>query len=513
MMVSIKTARLIGMNTDIQDYALPPDVFTLVKNGRADGASLVRGPVFRDLTMTSVTADGRGMFATQYVGAAPHIFVFYDTAAKVYRGADTDTITRSSGGAYTGTYAYPWSITRINDVVVATNGRDLPQYVALSNAASHPVLANLTNWNTDHLAKGIFAFKNKLVTFGVSKTSVLYERLIKWSHTTASGVPSSWDESDPTLDAGEVVLDGEGGAITAAAPMEDAYFLYGKNDVTAMRFIGGNAIFGFYSAIPNVGALNLNCVLPLSRTQHVVVSPDYDMHLVTPAGAESIMHSRIRKYIKTQVTGYSVYTARLVHNKDAFEVWFLFSTDALGDPTNNIAAVWDYKENSWYVIDVPEISAACYGPVNVLQVENRAVFLSDTAPKMAVISSKDDGVVADTVRSSVTFRIERTGLSVKGAAQDGSPVVDFDTVAMFQEFRPRFVGTSGQTVAISFGARMSASETVSFGSPTNFTIGTSIFLPIFLTGRLLDIRMDYASTSLGLSLEGYDLDVAPLARH
>jgi len=265
-------------------------------------------------------------------------------------------------------------------------------------------------------------------------------------------------------------------------------------------------------------------VLPLSSSTHIVVTPDFDIVQHNLQTAESILTHSMRKTILEKVGIDTLYGGHLVHNALDKEVWFLFC-DIANTPTTDtaeLAAVWNYRYNSWSLHDVPQVYSACEGYTGAALTmpstgynRRTPVFHYGSTPALAVFPPQDSNVVnkdVETARSALTFRLERTGLAVKGA-NNGDAVIDYDSVAQFQEFRPRVRGTVGDTIAISFGTRMHPSEAVSFGSPVTYTIGTDVFVPILKVGRLLDIRMDYTNMNRALTVEGYDLDVEVLARH
>lgn len=526
MIVPIRTARMPGMVTDAVDYTLPPDVFTLVQNGRPRLGGIERGPVLKGGSYTNVSANSFGMFLAQYAtlsnGTQDHIYMFYGSSIKLHRVSDLDDV---SGAAYTGSYNNRWNVTRFNDSIVATNGKDMPQYHDLSIAASPGTFANVVGFPAASWAKIVFSLKNFLVFANINKNTVLAPTMVKWGHPSASGMPSTWDETDPTYDAGEAVLTTHDGAvIQASAPFEDGQAIYTDDEVWMMRFIGGNSKFGFYRQIPGVGALNMNCVLPLTRSTHIVVTPDFDILQHNMQTSESILTHSMRKTILEKVGVDTLYGGHLIHNRLDKEVWFLFCdiNNAPTTDTAELAAVWNYKYNSWSLHDLPKVYSAFVGYTSMAWTMNNTGYSRRTPafhygdiPALAIFPPQDCSIAnkdVETARASLTFRLERTGLAVKGADK-GQPVVDYDAVAQFQEFRPKARGTIGDTIAISFGTRMHPSETVSFGTPVNYTIGSDVFVPILKVGRLLDIRMDYTDMNHALTIEGYDLDVEAIARH
>ena len=101
-----------------------------------------------------------------------------------------------------------WTATNLNGLVVATNGYDTPQMWPLSNgvpSVSKPFM-ELRNWPTNAKCKSIRSFRTFLVGLNWTRTNE-EPRLVKWSTEASYGSPpSTWDETDATLDAGEYEL-------------------------------------------------------------------------------------------------------------------------------------------------------------------------------------------------------------------------------------------------------------------------------------------------------------------
>ena len=108
-----------------------------------------------------------------------------------------------------------WSHTNLNGLIVATNGYDAPQMWPLSGGA--PSLSSafmeLRNWPSGNKCKVIRSFRTFLVGLNWSRTNE-EPRLVKWSTEASFGSPpSTWSDSDNTLDAGSYSLSDTPGVI------------------------------------------------------------------------------------------------------------------------------------------------------------------------------------------------------------------------------------------------------------------------------------------------------------
>ena len=133
----------------------------------------------------------------------------YASLAKIYcvtvtGGAAVHTnITRQTAGAdvdYTAT-ANGWTSTVLGGVPILNPGNttDVPQFWDLNTANN---CAALTNWPASTYCKSMRTYRNSLMALNVTKTTTNYPYMVKWSHPAdPGGVPISWDETDPTMDA------------------------------------------------------------------------------------------------------------------------------------------------------------------------------------------------------------------------------------------------------------------------------------------------------------------------
>jgi hypothetical protein len=105
------------------------------------------------------------------------------------------------------------------------------------------------------------AFRSFLIALNVQKTSSNFRNMVKWSTEAASQtVPTSWDETSATVDAGEYSLEDTKGKILDGLTLADSFMIYEEDSTYMMTYVGTPFIFAFRQISPNVGALTKNCV-------------------------------------------------------------------------------------------------------------------------------------------------------------------------------------------------------------------------------------------------------------
>jgi hypothetical protein len=93
----------------------------------------------------------------------------------------------------------------------------------------------------------IRAFGPFLVAINLTISGTQFPHRLRWSHPAAPGsLPTSWDVTDPTVDAGEIDFpDVQSGLLTDILPLGPTMFVYKDSSVWKMRFTGGQQIFDF----------------------------------------------------------------------------------------------------------------------------------------------------------------------------------------------------------------------------------------------------------------------------
>lgn len=502
MIITIPNAGQVGVVSDATPRDLPLNAWSDALNLRfRDGYAERFGGTTGIFTAPSVTP----YWLAPYTTATTRFWVHAGLTA-VYVD-DGTTRTDITGTAPTGAIDDRWTGGALNGVLVMNNGKDVPQYWG-GNVASN--LATLTGWDANWRCKALRPFKNYLVALNITKTSTNYPHMVKWSAAADPGtVPASWNEADPTIDAGEVDLAETGDVLVDAAVLNDALMIYKERTCYAMRYIGGLSIFAF-QRVADVGALARNCVVstPLG---HVVLGAG-DLVLNTGQSSQSVLTGRMRRWLFANMD--SVYYARsfLAANPRRNEVWCCFPY--VGDSTCTRALVWNWTDNTLSVRELPNVTAGDFGLIPAGSAETWAsdsdTWLSDgslwnqtefnASDARLLVCNSSQLLLADAGTSeyggALSAKLERIGLALD------SPNVVKSVRAVY----PRIEGPSGATLTIEVGATLDDEQGVTWSAPATYTIGSTRKADVFATGRFLALRIKSAD-NFAWRLKSIDLDV------
>ena len=501
---------LIGKSGLVRDESLvdgPADQFTEAQNVRFRGgmAELISGHSVLSSGLKSplfLLQNGDALDSYWLIACADKVYASYDGA-----GGWAD-ITRASGGDYSATADTRWNGGVLNGVAVINNGVDVPQ--AWVKPSSVVKIGDLSNWTPGVKCKVIRPHKNYLIALNITKSTLRYPHMVKWSHPADPGaVPVSWDHTDPTKDCGENDLPGADHLIDGGT-VGDVFMLYKERSTHLMQFIGGQYIFRFQQVSTESGILGVDCWTELNGIHVVLTSSDLVM-VSTQSTLQSIVNNKMRRWLFQNMDS-SYYGRSFIVKQQYFnEVWCCFPI--AGESTCTHALVWNHKDNVFSVRELPNISHAAAGPASSCYSQS---WTADTeswdsdltvwnsnelTPKLQRVVMADPGnnriLLADSTSKFVDQDID--GLLERSGITFGDP----NRMKIIKGIRPKFYGA--ESVYLSAGGHDTPYGEISWGNEVEFNIDSGYQADMFVTGRYLAIRI--RSDSADWRLERVDFDI------
>jgi hypothetical protein len=489
-----------GLNTDLSPEELGLGVWSSVENVRFNNGYAER---FKGMLQVFATPAVTPYWIAAYATTTTK-FIVHAGLAAVYVD-DGTTRTDITGTAPTGAIDDRWTGGTLNGVLVMNNGKDVPVFWGGNTALN---LATLTNWDANERAESIRPFKNFLVALNITKTATKYPHLVKWSHSADPGtIPTSWDETDVTLDAGEQDLSGSD-LLVDSLPLGDALILYKERSCWAMTHVGAPYIFRFQRLPGEHGMLARGCAVD-TPVGHIVMSAG-DIVVNTGSGTQSIANGAIRRYIFSNINQTYYKRSFVTSNPAKNEVWVCFPFD--NATSCDRAAVWNWVDKTWTVRTLTSATYGCIGTASIADTwdadsgvwdsdsttwnesdyspaESR-LFMCHSTPLISLVDggSTDFGSIIDAT-------LERTGMTL------GDP----QRVKTIKGIRPRIDGDTGAEITIEIGASMVPDGTPTWSAAQTFTIGTDIKIDSFATGRFMSVRFSNSDYSQW-RIRSFDID-------
>jgi len=525
MLVPINNVGQIGVAQDIPGHRLPANAWTDARGVRFYDNAVWKA-FGQEAVLGTPTVDPYYLY--HHLGPT-NVFWAYPGLAKVYAtdGSTHSDITRSAGGDYGGGASDLWQGTHLGGIEILNNGIDEPQ--AWINPGLGTPLVDLANWPASTTARVIKSFKQYLVALDVSQGGTHYPFLVKWSHVADPGtVPSSWDPSDPTLDAGEYPLAETGGFILDGMSLGDTFFIYKEDQIWAMAYIGGRFIFQFRKRF-DFGAVAPRCMIEY-RARHFVATPE---DIISHDGfqSESILDDRMRRWYKNRADSDKKLRQFMVHNHAENELWMCIPEAGAEWPT--LALIFNMKDGTTTVRDLPEVAHICAAPYD--PGAGVTTFDSQTIPfdqmvgvfgqrtsqpganrLMAAIPSAPRFLVYDQgftdEGGDLNAYVERTSMPLAGKGRDGEPLLDKSQIKQVNEVWPELRIQNGTTVDIYVGGQDTLNDPITWEGPLPFEVGVDDKVDCCTTGRYLSFR--FASNDQAQwKLDSYEVNLELLGKY
>ena len=484
-MVPIRNVGKVGVVYDTPAQELPAHVWTDARGVRFYDNSVWKA-YGQEAVLGTPTVDPYYIY--HHLGPA-NVFWAYPGLAKVYAtdGATHSDITRAVGGDYTGAANDIWQGTHLGGIEVFNNGIDVPQ--AWINPALGTPLVDLANWPASTTARVLKSFKQYLVALDVTKSGTHFPFLVKWSHVADPGtVPSSWDETDDALDAGEYPLAESGGHILDGVQLDDQFMIYKEDQTHIMSYIGGRFIFQFRKRF-DTGVIAPRCVVEYKKKHYVATAEDIIVH--DGFQQESILDDRMRRWYAGYPDPDYVKRSFMVLNERENEIWMCMP--AAGQEHPNVALIINTKDGTQTIRDLPNPTFITAAPLD--PDAGQTTFDSQTTPFDQMVGVFGQRTTSPGTKRLVgshrlgtarflmydnsfgdegaNFRgyVERQCMPIAGVDRFGDPIMDPSMIKQVNEIWPEIRQQNGTTVDIYVGGQDSLKEGIAWQGSIYFHAG------------------------------------------
>lgn len=514
--VPLMPAGSIGLVKDVSPAELAPNAWSEVQNVRFMDGEAYTMPADVTLATTAGFQPIWGIAAAT-TDVAKAIWLAMGAAkAKCLTDNVVTDVTRVSGD-YTGTEGQRWAGGVIGGIVVATNGVDKPQ--AWINPSAATKLVDLANWPSTARCASLRVFKQYLVALDITKSGTRYPTLVKWSHPADPGtVPISWDETDPTRDAGEQPLSESIGAVVDCVPLKDVNIIYKQDSVWGMQFIGGAFVFRFYKIFGDWGMPIRDCAVEFLSGRHFVFTGS-DLVVHDGNSVRSVASGKLRKMIR-RISAPQLPTCHVVTNAGREEVWFCYRQALDGGLAADTALVYNWSNETLTLrllpgyrfvtagrVDPPLEAGATWdtlsGSWDALTREWGSSALYPTLPRLFACGTEKLEWSDGNLTAALTWKLEREHL---GVAMKSTAPPDMSARKFVRRVWPRLQGSTGDVVKVSLGVAEGVAKATVWKIQKDYVIGTSEFIDCTLNGRTFAVRFESLSGK-PVVYSGLDVDV------
>ena len=521
--IEILDASSIGLNRDVKPHLLLSEAWSYLLNVRAKEGQLEWLGAKSQVFGTPTQAPYFGAMIRAADGSRFFVYFSLTDAYCVNQLLVHTEITRAAGG-YTGIDAAHFNHTVLGGIPIFNNGVDRPQY--WSPVGTTQLLQNLPNIPSNETARVFRAFGPYLCAYNVTIGATAYPHMIHWSHPTDPGaVPSSWDEADPTVDAGKNDLsDVDSGVILEARGLRGQMYIYKENSTWLQRIIGGRFVFSFDTFLETVGTLAPRCVATTGNGKYHFVATQDDLIIHDGASVTPLLTGRMRETIFGGIDTNNYQQSFCFCKPDTSEMWFCYPET--GSSVPNRALIWNYGVKSELgLLTEAEVDFQAASIVDMDAGDTdtwdgsgsdpwdtdstywdkvsrrKTVVMRPTAEKILQLDSgsNNDG-------AAITSTMQRTGLALVGQKRDGTPINDFAQVKMVKRV---WIRADGNPFNVRLGMQETVNGALVWSGAEVFDPATQLYVDIIVTGPVLAIEF---SGILTFSIQGYKLEISPAGR-
>lgn len=519
-----------GIVKDIRDNMLPANAWTDGKNVRfydgkvmtaRGGSRIMDPPPIPPYWLMYVFSPFAGHFI--WIGAGLNKVYAFDTTAWF-------NITRQTTGADVNYTATKWNGGNLAGIPVLNNGFDLPQYWSAIDSSIR--LANLTNWPTTWRTKVMRPYLNFLLALNMTESGVNYPHRFRWSQPAQpNGIPVTWDETDPTKQAGiSELMDVFSGSIIDGLPLRDAFIIYKERATWGMRFTGGIYVMNIYPIFHDTGILSQDCACTFGEPSEHFVFTGEDLIVHDGQNLQSVANKKVRRWIMSNIDKQNFANSYVVPYTDQNEIWTCIPTQ--GNIYPDTAVVWNLIDGSFSLRALKNAAFITPGVIPSLftvlawnvatQTWDSSIqqWSPDQSPAYRRALLQADPIDVATIQLDTTqqylgvnydCRVERTGLAVAGVSSDGEPISNKDIRKLV---RGAWVSASGGPFGIQVARQHELEGPITWGTVYPFNPGSDVYVGVLddtddQACRLFGLRFLWTSQSQG-ELNSIDLDIEPL---
>lgn len=350
----LKNIGMKGLSTDPAPWSLPPEFITAGKNYRIFSGSIETDNGIA-LWSTAPAAFFPGHISRVALGASGFWMIPGRNAVYVWDGGTWSNISSVAGYAALGVDdELRWTQCLLGAIPLINNPQSFPEYWSPQQTGQvlQPLAFDQVNTWSDKLfsAKILRSHKTFLFALNLDEAGVEFPDSYRWSHPAdINGLPATWDEEDDAFLAGKASLGGDGGAIIDGRSLRDAFALYSEQSIDVLDSTNDEFVWRRRELSSTVGLLSKDGVVEVKGTHFLMSYGD----IVKNDGnkIDSIAHNRIRRDYSQRIDADNYTRAYAFRNDNEKEIWFCIPET--GEEYPNIAYIYNWKDDSWAVKDMP----------------------------------------------------------------------------------------------------------------------------------------------------------------
>jgi hypothetical protein len=519
-LVKLSNFAKAGINSDLLPWDLPGDFLTEVKNIRIANEKLSPAGGFSPYAILPVDFEPGYIINIDSSLGSFWVIPGLD-AVYAYDGNAFGDI--SSVGGYPG-ISLPelWHGDQLSSLLILNNPSHHPEYWP-STSIAVPLLPlpwdETQTWDeAGESCKIMRAHKQYLFAMDLVSQGEEIPDGVRWSSPAPiNGVPVTWNELDLTNVAGLTNLGGSGGSIVDGRPLRDAFCIYRDKGVTVFDYVGGAFVWQVRNLTDEFGLVSRDALVDVKGTHYFI--GDGDIYTNDGNTIKSLLHKRLRVRFLADFDADNFTNSFAIKNYTVSEVWFCVPRPGAKFP--NVAYIYNWRDDTWSIRDIPETPFANYGTQGSPAISWDDVGLPWDSLKgswgQRQLSPLDDTIVAvlQAEEGEPSGKLVLLDVAISTNTSDFESVIErigyaldgLDQVTTMTRIYPHIAGPGA--VYITVGSQDFPGSPIRWKPEVLFDSTISRKLDVRTTGELHCFRFRSTNSDLYWELSGIDIEYVP----
>jgi len=308
------------------------------------------------------------------------------------------------------------------------------------------VAVTVTSRNLVHVTAGIIrSFGDLLVAGDLTErdavSNAIVRRLsgvVRTSDVASPGaVPNNWDPFSAGVSTADEFTLSETNTIQDMKSLQGNMYIFSTDSIHVMR-LTGNALapVSFSPVTDEYGCIGRGSVTEYDGKLFVVGSNDLYVFAGNPGDIQSLSDNRVAQYFFDNLNPIHEKQLFLILNHQENEVWVCYPTLASFGGECDEALIWNYRDNTWTIRELNNVTSGDYGPIkgggiptatvtlsgdsgnagysNTGKRETQTVTINGDTPKVTIGTKAIKTVAVSTFSNFTTDVLEVVDLSVTG---------------------------------------------------------------------------------------------------
>lgn len=437
----------------------------------------------------------------------------------------------------------PWTHAQVAGVSYLARAGSLPYARNIKNDANYSIIGG--DWVPSDTAAIVRPYMDFVIMMNLVRNGNPLPTVVKWNNPalySSSLNQINWDPANPNYVSGENTLGEMRDPILDGATLGANFIIYSQNQMWAMQYTGAQSVFNFTRIPYEGGIINANCVVEVDSKHYVF--GDNDIYVHDGMSKLSLAEGRVRRRIFNTIDRSKQNSFFVLHDSVSKLIHFCYATlqseaSFYGVTGCNQAAIYNYKNDTWSFMDLPNIlggtesnaslvqttwpqQAESYGLINTPYTSfagggtpRICTMLGAASPSWGLTASRvyavdlpSNGIVnlAANTECLKPAYVERTGLSLDstGASLRSYKLVQSCVPEAF------FDDTTG-TFTFQFGSSDRPEQSPNYRSSATYDPNTDYKIDMMVAGRFLAYKISTSAIS-NFQISGMDCEIKPMSR-